>query len=622
MVLCWVIAIAALVAAIRTRLLPSNGLFGNRPIAESIGAPDLTNGEVSPEGGREIGISAGNYSLLDGVTCTNCGRRIRQQCGFRLVGNSIPPELLVPGRLGTRADLSEVALCFLWYAKTFWMRGTGGGAGLVHYRWGGIDNKALLSRHLARYASRNHCPPFQVSPVTVNLSDAAVCQTFYRNNSFFHPFLPTERTDPDERLWFIKDEMGSLGRHIKLVSGRQIAAAAAQDEAAKKGRVAGTVGGEGAAADSLGPLSICPQKGRVASLNVPIPWILEGRKFDVRVYILVASIHPLLVFFRQGHLRVSALLYQRDAASTVQAMHVTNPSFGLAISNDSGAIIRQVDVLRQTLRRRLGSRAGDAAWRRAELSVRKCVLQTVYAVRKVWLDRVLIRDLSDWGHAFIAADVMIDRSMNAVVLDVNTMPSFYHFEDDDTHTHAPTANEERKTSGAQSSPKQNAAQIDAMGNRSKRQWPAWFIKERSATIRTALDIIEETAWRKIRDRRSFKSHEAGEQDTGDRGGVNGSFVDVLHSATLLHSATFDPQRWPLLKKGIRTAEESGWDLLYNEVTAGKAREDYNELTAGRDREDASRAQFAPRRLGLGKWEGIHLPGDCVLRNEEIILKES
>jgi hypothetical protein len=600
-VLCWVIAIAALVAAIRTRLLPSNGLFGNRPTAESIGALDLTHGQASKEGGREIGISAGNYSLLDGVTCTHCGRRIRQQCGFHLVGNSIPPELLVPGRLGKRTDLSEVALCFLWYAKTFWMRGTGGGTGLVHYRWGGIDNKALFSRHLARYASRNHCPPFQMSPVTVNLSDAAVCQTFYRNNSFFHPFLPTERTDPDERLWFIKDEMGSLGRHITLVSGRQIAAAAAQDEAAKKGRAAGTLGGEGAAgegaaADSLGPLAICPQKGRVASLNVPIPWNLEGRKFDMRVYVLVASIHPLLVFFRQGHLRVSALLYQRDAASTVQAMHVTNPGFGLAISNDSGAIIRQVDVLRQTLRRRLGSRAGDAAWRRAELSVRKCVLQTVYAVREVWLDRELIRDLSDWGHAFIAADVMIDRSMNAVVLDVNTMPSFYHFEDDDTHTHTLTAKEVR---------------------RSKRQWPAWFIKERSATIRTALDIIEETAWRKIRDRRSFKSHKAGEQDAGDRGGVNGSFIDVLHSATI----DPHPQHWPLLKKGIRTAEESGWDLLYNEVTAGKAREDYNELTAGRDRENASRAQFAPRRPGLGEWEGIHLPGDCVLRNEEIILTE-
>ena len=53
--------------------------------------------------------------------------------------------------------------------------------------------------------------------------------------------------------------------------------------------------------------------------------------------------------------------------------------------------------------------------------------------------------------------------MNAHVLDINTMPSFYH---------------------------------DA------RAFPRWFLRERSATIRTALDIIEETGWRKARDLRA------------------------------------------------------------------------------------------------------------------------
>ena len=51
----------------------------------------------SPTVGRQLGLSGGNYSLLDGGMCEFCAARIRRLCGYRMVDNSVPDELLEQG---------------------------------------------------------------------------------------------------------------------------------------------------------------------------------------------------------------------------------------------------------------------------------------------------------------------------------------------------------------------------------------------------------------------------------------------------------------------------------------------------------------------------------------------
>eukprot|EP00961_Rhodomonas_salina_P060586 813270-Rhodomonas_salina.1 len=41
----------------------------------------------------------------------------------------------------------------------------------------------------------------------------------------------------------------------------------------------------------------------------------------------------------------------------------------------------------------------------------------------MWADKGVA---SKWGHALLAIDVMLDEHLRAWVLDVNSMPSFYH----------------------------------------------------------------------------------------------------------------------------------------------------------------------------------------------------
>ena len=112
-----------------------------------------------------------------------------------------------------------------------------------------------------------------------------------------------------------------------------------------------------------------------------------------------------------------------------------------------------------------------------------------------------------------------------------------------------------------------------------RAWPAWFVRERSALIRSAMDIIEETAWRKIRDRRVARSAAAPWQGPAAQATASrllsppppqpppappppppGAAPDASDAAGVRGNGRHG---WRLLSKGVRTAEGSGWQLLYN-----------------------------------------------------------
>ena len=172
--------------------------------------------------------------------------------------------------------------CFLWYTNALFSRATGGQQGLQISRLGpGLDNKAYFVRALEQFERTRGCARYQVYPPTIDLNDSSLCASFYSNNSRWAP--------SPSSLWFMKKERGSTGRHVRLKRRSDV-----EREAA--GALAGCNNGTHRA-------------GSIASLEVPNLWVIDDRKWDHRVYVLVASIRPYVLLFRPGHLRFSALNY-------------------------------------------------------------------------------------------------------------------------------------------------------------------------------------------------------------------------------------------------------------------------------------------------------------------------
>jgi hypothetical protein len=158
--------------------------------------------------------------------------------------------------------------------------------------------------------------------------------------------------------------------------------------------------------------------------------------------------------------------------------------------------------------------------------------------------------ISEWGHAFIAADVVIDSKLNAVIVDLNSMPSFYHF---NTSAHAP-------------------------GSRPP-AWPAWFVRERSATIRTAFDILEDIAGCKLRDQET-RAGSAGVDGAGRR----------------RPARPWPEEQGACWNDGIMRAQGTGWQLLHDGKRSTKV------------------GDWGSKMHRRGEWEGVLEPGECATRN--------
>jgi len=55
----------------------------------------------------------------------------------------------------------------------------------------------------------------------------------------------------------------------------------------------------------------------------------DGHKFDFRIYMLIASTNPLTLYYHDGFLRVSLLIYNKN--STEKSMHFTNTALSKKI---------------------------------------------------------------------------------------------------------------------------------------------------------------------------------------------------------------------------------------------------------------------------------------------------
>ena len=192
---------------------------------------------------------------------------------------------------------------------------------------------------------------------------------------------------------------------------------------------------------------------QVAQVYIPRPLLLDGFKFDIRMYALVTSCAPLRVYkYGDGLVRLCTAEYTRPSVVNLddRFMHLTNAAINRFSENyvvgsgggTSGETEAEETGSKRSLqwflgwvRRQYGGAAADRLWQQmGELCVKTVVsvLPTLVHHYKAVFgeDRTSSRsrapDLVHGSRAFevLGFDILVDQALKPWLIEVNTLPSF------------------------------------------------------------------------------------------------------------------------------------------------------------------------------------------------------
>lgn len=166
---------------------------------------------------------------------------------------------------------------------------------------------------------------------------------------------------------------------------------------------------------------------------VPNPLLIEGYKFDLRVYVLIGSIDPLRIYiFNDGLGRFATEGYQAPQQSNFRSnyQHLTNyainklnPKFKAAMSGEGeGGFKRSLQAVMKLLRE-MGADT-ELLWTRIkEISV-KTIITSYEHIKHNYLSSQPEEYHNRMAFHILGLDVLITDTLEPVLLEVNHTPSF------------------------------------------------------------------------------------------------------------------------------------------------------------------------------------------------------
>jgi len=158
----------------------------------------------------------------------------------------------------------------------------------------------------------------------------------------------------------------------------------------------------------------------VAQKYLKNPLLLNGYKFDMRIYVLVTSLNPIEAFvYKEGFARLSTVPFNLNVADLDNLfIHLTNSSVQKNSQNvdnmSSDAIVGGTKISLKTLRQRL-ERKG-VSWAPIWNQVHEIIAKSLYACQN---------DVPHNPNAFelFGYDVIIDSNLKCWLLEINSSPS-------------------------------------------------------------------------------------------------------------------------------------------------------------------------------------------------------
>ena len=172
----------------------------------------------------------------------------------------------------------------------------------------------------------------------------------------------------------------------------------------------------------------------VACRYIERPLLIDGRKFDVRLYVLVTSFHPLVAYlYEEGLGRFASVPYDANGALEERTMHLTNYSLnkhasGFEIGDDAASggtsgCKWSLRACKRRLREMLGTDDARRVWRSVDEVIVKTLISVEVPISKaleVHLPACSRGEHNRQCFHLFGFDVLIDATLKPWLLEVLT----------------------------------------------------------------------------------------------------------------------------------------------------------------------------------------------------------
>jgi len=168
----------------------------------------------------------------------------------------------------------------------------------------------------------------------------------------------------------------------------------------------------------------------IAQRYIKTPLLLDGRKSELRVYWVVASLEPLIVLYNTGTVRLNAAKYTASDYGN-DLVHITNTrrqlentSLGASAVENHGRSLG-LKWSHAQLAEDLARRFGAGTWERIQHKIKLIIKRVVAATRE---ELTVSVGNTTGTFQFFGADFIVDNQLNPMLTEIQTGPGLSHDE--------------------------------------------------------------------------------------------------------------------------------------------------------------------------------------------------
>ncbi|KAI4459016.1 tubulin polyglutamylase [Holotrichia oblita] len=173
-----------------------------------------------------------------------------------------------------------------------------------------------------------------------------------------------------------------------------------------------------------------PSDRVICQVYLTRPYLIDGFKFDLRVYTLITSCEPLRVYiYREGLVRFATSRYKEPTGVNITNvfMHLTNYAVNkhsrtYTVDNEAGSK-RKLTWLNSYLRN-LGHDV-EKLWRSIDDVIIKTIMAAWPVLKHSYLACFPNHDVIPACCELLGTDIILDKRLNPQILEVNHSPSFH-----------------------------------------------------------------------------------------------------------------------------------------------------------------------------------------------------